>query len=143
MFNWLNDTRSDLRYRFRAVFQRRALEQELDDELQFHVEREARKLEDTGLTPDEAKRQARLAFGGVGRIKDDTRDMSGVSWLENVAQDVRYALRGLRARPAFTASVILTLGLGIGANVAMFGVVDRLLLRLPPYLRDPVRVHRV
>jgi putative ABC transport system permease protein len=88
-------------------------------------------------------RRARLAFGGVERIKDDTRDMSGVSWLETFSTDARYAIRGLRARPAFTTAVVLTLGLGIGANVAMFGIVDQLLLRTPPYLRDADRVHRV
>jgi predicted permease len=141
--NWLSDTLSDLRYRFRAVFRRSALQREIDEELRFHLDHEARKLEASGLPPNEAQRQARLAFGGVARIKDDTRDVSGVSWLEIIGQDLRYAVRGLRARPVFTASVILTLGLGIGANVAMFGIVDQLLLRTPPYVRDPGRVHRV
>ncbi len=143
MPNWLSDLLSDLRYRGRAVFMKGRLDREIDEELQFHLERETRKLEASGLTPHEARRQARLAFGGIERIKDDTRDVSGVSWLEVVLQDLRYAARGLRARPAFTASVILTLGLGIGANVAMFGIVDQLLIRTPPYLRDPSRVHRV
>jgi predicted permease len=119
------------------------MERDLDDEMRFHLEQEARKLEASGLSAEEARRQARLAFGGVERIKDDTRDASGVSWVDVVRQDLRYALRGLRARPAFTASVVLTLGLGIGANVAMFGIVDQLLLRTPPYLRDPSRVHRI
>src|SRR5688572_17832169 len=143
MRNWLSDILSDLRYRFRAVFRRKAMERELDDELQFHIEREAWKLEAAGLQPAEAIRRARLAFGGVERIKDDTRDVSGISWLETFGSDLRYAARGLRQRPAFTAAVVLTLGLGIGANVAMFGIVDQLLLRLPPYLRDADRVHRV
>jgi predicted permease len=141
--NWLNDLLSDLRYRFRAVFKRSALEHDIDEELQFHLEQEAAKLEAKGLSPAEAMRQARLAFGGVERIKDDTRDVSGVSWLETLLQDLRYAMRGLRARPLFTTAVVLTLGLGIGANVAMFGIVDRLLLRTPPYLRDASRVHRL
>ena len=141
--DWLSDTRSDARYRLRALFRRQAMEQELDDELRFHLEQEAAKLAARGLSADEAMRQARLTFGGVDRIKDDTRDVSGVSWLEVVGQDLRYAFRGLRARPVFTASVVLTLGLGIGANVAMFGIVDQLLLRIPPYLRDAERVHRV
>ena len=140
---WLSDLLSEMRYRFRAVFRKRAVEHDLDEELRFHIEQEAKNLEASGLTPDEARRQARIAFGGVERIKDDTRDVSGVSWLEIVLQDLRYAARGLRARPAFTASVILTLGLGIGANVAMFGIVDQLLIRPPAYLRDPSRVHRI
>jgi predicted permease len=143
MPNWLSDLLSEMRYRFRAVFRKRAVEHDLDDELRFHIEQEAGKLEASGLAPDEARRQARIAFGGVERIKDDTRDVSGVSWLEVLGQDLRYAARGLRARPAFTASVIVTLGLGIGANVAMFGIVDQLLIRPPAYLRDPSRVHRI
>jgi predicted permease len=143
MPNWLSDLQSELRYRLRVVFRKRAVETELDEELGFHIEQEARKLEASGLTPLEAHRQARIAFGGVERIKDDTRDVSGVSWLEVLLQDLRYAARGLRAHPAFTASVILTLGLGIGANVAMFGIVDQLLIRPPAHLRDPSRVHRV
>jgi predicted permease len=69
--------------------------------------------------------------------------VSGVSLLERFLQDLRYAVRGLRARPLFTVAVVSTLGLGIGANVAMFGIVDQLLLRTPPYLRDAKRVHRV
>jgi predicted permease len=141
--NWLSDALSDVRYRFRAVFHRTAMERDLQDELQFHLEHEARKLEATGLPPGEAMRQARLAFGGVERIKDDARDVTGASWLDVLRQDFRYAVRGLRARPAFTVAVVVTLGLGIGANVAMFGIVDRLLIRTPPYLRDPARVHRV
>jgi predicted permease len=143
MPNWLSDLLSDLRYRVRAIFRQRAVEHELDEELHFHIEQEALKLEASGLPPDEARRQARIAFGGVERIKDDTRDVSGVSWVEVLLQDLRYAARGLRARPAFTASVVLTLGLGIGANVAMFGIVDQLLIRPPAYLRDPSRVHRI
>src|SRR5215217_5655905 len=127
----LSDALSDVRYRARAFFRRAA------------VEREARKLEASGLSATDALRQARLAFGGVERIKDDARDARGVSWLEVFASDVRYAVRGLRARPGFTIAVVLTLGLGIGANVAMFGIVDRLLLRAPPYLRDADRVHRI
>ena len=141
--NWLSDMLSELRYRFRALFRRDAVERDLDDEMRFHLEQEARKLEPAGVPPTEAYRQARLAFGGLERIKDDTRDMSGVSWIETLGQDLRYAVRGLRARPAFAISVVLTLGLGIGANVAMFGIVDRLLIRPPAYLRDPSRVHRV
>ena len=72
-----------------------------------------------------------------------TRGARSVAVVDAVRQDVRYALRGLRARPAFTAAVVLTLGLGIGANAAMFGIIDRLMFRAPAYLRDPARVNRV
>ncbi len=134
---------SDLRFRLRAIFDRRNLEQELDDELRSHLEHETEKLIRRGIAPHEAARRARLAFGGLDRIKEDARDARGVAVLDAIMQDLRYAWRGLRARPGFTAAVVLALGLGIGANTAMFGIVDRLLFRPPPYLVDADRVHRI
>lgn len=134
---------SDIRFRARSVFRRRTVERELDDELRFHVEREAEKAIRRGASRPEALRQAHIALGGVERIKDDTRDARGVSLLDALAQDVHYTLRGLRSRPGFTAAVVVTLGLGIGANAAMFGVMDRLLFRPPAYLRDANSVSRV
>jgi predicted permease len=119
------------------------MDRELDDELRFHLERETEKLVRAGMSPGDAARQARLTFGGVERIKDDTRDVRGVAVIDAMTQDIRYALRGLRAKPGFTAAVVLTLGLGLGANAAMFAIVDRLMFRSPEYLRDPARVHRV
>ena len=139
----LSEWMSDLTYRLRAVFRRAAVERELDDELRFHLERETEKLIRGGLSPAEAERRARVAFGGVERTKEESRDVRGVSLLDVAMQDIRYALRGLRQKPAFTAAVIVTLGLGIGANAAMFGIVDRLMFREPAFLRDPGRVHRV
>jgi putative ABC transport system permease protein len=134
---------SDLRFRLRALFRRDAVERELDDELRFHVEREAEQLARTGVPHAEALRQARLAFGGLDRAKEESRAVRGVLLLEHTVQDVRYALRGLRTKPGFAAAVVITLGLGIGANAAMFGVIDRLLFRPPPLLRDATTVHRV
>ena len=134
---------SDFRYRLRAVFSRGAIERELDDELRFHMEREVEKYVAAGMSRDAAMRQARIAFGGVNRVKDDARDARGISWLEILMQDTRYALRGLRARPGFTAAVVVTLGLGIGANAAMFSIIDRVMLRPPAYLRDPGAVSRL
>jgi len=139
----LSEFWSELRYRLRAVVRRDTVEQELDDELRYHVERETEKYVRAGVPPDEARRRARLAFGGVSRIKDDARDSRGVTILEQVTQDVRYALRGLRTRPVFTAVVIATLGLGVGVNAAMFGILDRTLFRPPRYLVDPATVNRV
>ena len=133
---------ADLRYRLRALFRRTEVEGELDEELRYHLEREAAKYEALGLSPTEAARRARIAFGGVDGAKEASRDARGTILLETVAQDIRYAWRGLRAKPAFTVGVVLTLGLGIGANAAMFGVLDRLLFRPPEYLRDPAHVAR-
>ena len=134
---------SELRYRLRAITHRADLERELDDELRFHVEQEAEKYIRDGVPHAEALRRAQLAFGGMSRIKDDTRDARGVTFFEHVIQDLRYAARGLRARPWFTAVVVVTLGLGIGVNTAMFGILDRVLLRPPRYMTAPSSVHRV
>lgn len=134
---------SDLRYRVRAWFARDTVERELDDELRFHLEREAHKLERHGAAPEAARRHARLRFGGVEVAKEGSRDARGTALLDTTLRDIRYALRGLRARPGFAFGVVATLALGIGANAAMLGAVDRLLFRPPAYLRDPGRVHRV
>jgi len=122
---------------------RAELDQELEAELEFHIAREAEEYERQGVPAAEARRRARLAFGGPERVKEESRDARGTALLESVLQDTRYALRGLRAKPAFAVGVGLTLALGIGANATMFGIVDRLLFRPPAYLRDAGRVHRV
>src|SRR2546423_8665983 len=134
---------SDLRLRLRALFRRDVMERELADELRFHLEHAIDKNMRAGMSRADAERRARIEFGGVERIKDDARDARGVAFLDTVSQDVRYAWRALRSKPGFTAAVVVTLGLGIGANTAMFGIVDRLLFRAPSYLIAPERVHRV
>jgi predicted permease len=134
---------SEVRYRLRALVRRGALDRDLAEELRFHLERETEKLVRAGVPPREARRRARVALGGVERTKEDDRDARGVSWLDVAGRDVRLALRGLARTPGFTAAVVVTLALGIGANAAIFGIADRLMFRAPPYLRDAGRVHRV
>ena len=128
----LSQLLSDIRYRLRALFSRASVEQELDDELRFHIEHEAEKYERQGTSREAALRRARLAFGGVEQVKEASRDMRGIARLESIVRDLRYAVLSLTSRPAFTLTVIATLALGIGANAAIFTLVDALLLRPLP-----------
>jgi putative ABC transport system permease protein len=134
---------ADLKFRLRALLRRDVMERELDTELRFHLEQEIEKHVRAGMPRADAERAARIAFGGVERIKDDTRDAHGISGWDTFSQDLRYAWRGLRSRPGFALAIITTLALGIGANAAMFGIVDRVLFRPPAYLKEMDRTHRV
>jgi putative ABC transport system permease protein len=123
---------SDLRYRLKALFRGRTLERELDEELQFHLEQHAAADERAGVPREEARRRARLAFGGVDRASEASRDGRGI-WLVEIAwRDLRYAMRTLRRSPAFTLVAIISLTLGIGANTAMFQLLNALVLRPLP-----------
>jgi predicted permease len=124
---------SDLRFRFRALFRRHAMETDLEQELRFHFENEVEKHERAGLTHQEAMRRARLAFGGHDQIKEDAREARGTSLLESCIQDIRYGLRGLCKNPSFFMTAALTLALGIGATTAVFSLVDTILLKPLPY----------
>src|SRR5437016_4087378 len=130
----LSQVLSDIQYRLRALFSRASVEQELDDELCFHIEHEAEKYERQGMSHEVALRRARLEFGGVEQMKEASRDMRGIARLESIVSDLRYAMRSLKSRPAFTLTVIATLALGIGANTAIFTLVDALVLRPLPVL---------
>ena len=106
---------------------------ELDEELAFHLDRQTEENIVAGMTPTEARRQARIAFGAVERAKEECREERPGFWMERLLQDVRYAIRGFRRNPLFTLTILATLMLGIGATTAVFSVVDRILFRSLPY----------
>jgi len=116
-----------------SVFRRRSQDRDLRDEVQFHIEMEAQRRVEAGMSRDEAQAAARRDFGGVERHKDDTRDERGASDFFDLWNDLRFAARSLAHRPGLTLAATLTLALGIGATSAVFGVVKRVLLTPLPY----------
>jgi predicted permease len=122
--------------RIRALFQSRAIDAAFDEEVRHHLELLEAEHRRRGLPPEDARLAARRDFGGVERIKDATRDLRGVSVLEHVWRDTAYAARALRKSPGFTVAVVLTLALGIGANTAVFTLIDAISWRNLP-VEDP------
>jgi predicted permease len=118
--------------RLTAVFSKRQSDRELSEEVQVHLEMRAAELRQQGLAPNAARETARREFGGIEQMKETYRDRRGVPWIESLAKDAIYGLRGLRRNPAFTLAAVLSLALGIGANTAIFSFVDTLMLRLLP-----------
>jgi predicted permease len=118
------------------------LDRALDDELRFHIEQRTDEFAAQGMSPAEARRQAELLFGNRTALRESTRDRNVLAWLESTLQDLRYAVRGMRRRPGFAAAAILSLALGIGANTALFSLLDALLLKTAP-IADPRALVRV
>src|ERR1700737_534642 len=117
--------------RLRSLFRPRHLEQELDDELQFHLEHKIEEGIANGLSPKEARHAAMRAMDGLEQRKEEMRDMRRIHWLTDFLDDARFAIRSLRRTPGLTAFVAITLALGIGMASAGFSMVDGLILR--PY----------
>src|SRR5262245_23917713 len=119
--------------RLRALFKHGELDRGLNAEVRFHIEMETEKNIALGMSPDEARRTALRSFGPVEKHKEETRDARGVSWLENFIADLKFGGRALFKHPGYALLAILTLGLGIGANTAIFSVINGVLLKPLPY----------
>src|SRR5262245_60878221 len=121
---------------WRRLISQRRMERELEKELRFHFEQQVRDNVTAGMTAEEARREARINLGGMDLLKEECRDVRGTQWVESTFRDVAYSLRGIRLNPAFSAIVVLSLAVGIGATTAIFSVTDALLLKRLP-VKDP------
>jgi predicted permease len=133
---------NDLWLRIRAIFLRTRVERELDDELAFHIEMQARKYVASGMGEEEAQRRARVEFGARALVQEECRDQRRVNLIETMVQDVRYALRGYARTPTFALTVIATIALGLGINIAVFTIFNAYVLR-PIAVHDPYSLYEV
>jgi putative ABC transport system permease protein len=123
---------NDLLFRLRSLFRRDTVESEADAELRFHFDQQVEKHMKSGLTREEALRKTRIDFGGHEQIKEEIRDARGVNLIETLFQDIRYGLRILGRTPVISCVAVLSLALGIGANTAIFSLIDTVMLRMLP-----------
>src|SRR5438874_6487462 len=128
--------------RLRSLFRWAQADQELDDELREHLERKTEEYVAQGMTQEEAYRRVRLELGGIEQTKEKCRDARRVNWIQDLVQDLRFGLRTLRKSPGFTAVVVVTLALGIGANTAIFTLIDSVMLKSLP-VANPKQLYRL
>jgi len=123
-------TLNDLKLRMRALLRRSRVEQELDEELDFHIEHETRKLIDEGMTPSDARRRAQARFGSTVVMAERCRDERGTAVVENVIRDVQYAVRSITKAPLAAATIVMTVAIGLGVVAVLFTVLNTLLFRV-------------
>src|SRR5205807_903345 len=128
--------------RLRSLFRWEQADQELEDELRDHLKRKTEEYVAQGMTQEDAHRRARLDLGGIEQTKEKCRDARGVNWIQDLIQDLRYALRRLRMAPAFTIATVMTLALGIGATTSIFTLAHAVLLKSLP-VANPGELYRL